>query len=156
MRFLVIPYCHRLELSAFFAPMSDEASLLAANAAYYRAFVAADPDGMAAIWGDEEICCIHPGWPPIFGREQVLASFREILRNPMQDPVLRRSERALLCGSEGRIVCIEMVGQAALVATNSFRLVDGAWRLVHHQASPLMVQSEPPPTPQAPPTHSLH
>jgi ketosteroid isomerase-like protein len=133
--------------------MSDEASLLAANAAYYRAFVAADLDGMAAIWADDEICCIHPGWPPIFGREPVLASYRDILRNPMQEPVLRRSERALISGSEGRIVCIEMVGQAALVATNGFRLVNGVWRLAHHQASPLMAQNEPP---RQPPPRSLH
>jgi hypothetical protein len=133
--------------------MSDETSLLAANAAYYRAFISGDVDAMAQIWGHDDISCIHPGWPPLIGREPVLASYRDILRNPLQEPIVRRNERALLSGTDGRVVCVEVVGGAALVATNWFRLVEGAWRLVHHQASPLAVASaEPPPEPP----RSLH
>jgi ketosteroid isomerase-like protein len=126
--------------------MSDEASLLAANAAYYRAFVEGDFDAMSALWAAEDISCVHPGWPALIGREVVLASYRDILRNPMQEPIVRRNERALVSGADGRVLCIEVVGGAALVATNWFRLVDGAWRLVHHQASPVAATApEPPP-----------
>jgi ketosteroid isomerase-like protein len=137
--------------------MSDEISLLAANAAYYRAFAACDIKGMGDIWGQEDISCIHPGWPALIGRDAVLASYRDILRNPRQEPILRRNERALIAGAEGRVICLEVVGESALVATNQFRFVDGAWRLVHHQASPLMVaepERSPPPAPERP--RSLH
>jgi hypothetical protein len=117
--------------------MSDESQLLAANAAYYLAFAEGDIAGMGAIWGEADVSCIHPGWPALIGREAVLASYRDIFRNPLQEPITRRSERTLVSRVDGRVFCVEVVGVAALVATNWFRLVDGAWRLVHHQASPL-------------------
>jgi hypothetical protein len=134
--------------------MSDETSLLAANASYYRAFIEGDMDSMSALWGEEDVTCIHPGWPALIGREVVLASYRDILRNPMQEPIVRRNERALISGADGRVLCVEVVGGAALVATNWFRLVDGAWRLVHHQASPLAAVAAEPPPPERP--RSLH
>ncbi|BGE86751.1 MULTISPECIES: nuclear transport factor 2 family protein [Methylosinus] len=134
--------------------MSDETSLLAANAAYYRAFIEGDIDRMSALWGEDDVACIHPGWPPLFGREAVLASYRDILRNPMQEPIVRRNERALIAGAEGRVICVEVVGGAALVATNWFRFAGGAWRLVHHQASPLAIGAPEPPPQERP--RSLH
>ena len=68
--------------------------------------------------------CIHPGWPPLVGREAVLASYREIFRNPMQDEIELGPETLICSGDDGRIVCIELVGGARLVATNWFRRVD--------------------------------
>ncbi|PWB80434.1 MAG: hypothetical protein C3F11_17935 [Methylocystaceae bacterium] len=123
--------------------MPDEASLLAANRAYYRAFSSNDFTAMNEIWGQGDISCVHPGWPVLVGRQAVLASYRDILRNPQQEPIQHRNETAMLSATEGRVFCVEIVGEAALVATNWFRLVDGAWRLVHHQASPLATLSEP-------------
>jgi hypothetical protein len=35
------------------------------------------------------------------------------------------------------VLCVETVGEATLVATNLFKRVEGEWRLVHHQASPI-------------------
>jgi hypothetical protein len=35
------------------------------------------------------------------------------------------------------VLCIEIVEGTALAATNQFSRVDGAWRLVHHQSSPI-------------------
>lgn len=134
--------------------MSDDAALLAANAAYYRAFIGGDIVAMSALWGEEDVTCIHPGWPALIGREVVLASYRDILRNPMQEPIARRNERALLSGADGRVLCVEVVGGAALMATNWFRLVDGVWRLVHHQASPLVSAPAEAPPPERP--RSLH
>lgn len=131
--------------------MSDEISLLSANGAYYKAFSACDYKAMSEIWGPDDISCIHPGWPALIGRDAVLASYREILRNPRQEPIRHRNETAIVSATDGRVLCIEIVGEAALVATNWFKLVDGAWRLVHHQASPLATVPE---TPERP--HSLH
>ncbi len=52
--------------------MTDTDAILAANAAYYEAFVAGDFARMSAIWADEDVSCIHPGWPVLIGRKPVL------------------------------------------------------------------------------------
>jgi len=55
---------------------------------------------------------------------------------------------AMVSGGDGRVFCLEIVGRAALVATNWFRRIDGAWRMVHHQATPLAAltpDDKPPP-----------
>jgi len=119
--------------------MTEDDALRAANTAYYDAFAARDAAAMARIWAEADVACVHPGWPPLFGREAVLASYREIFRNPQQADVERGAETLLCTGDEGRVVCVEKVGEAVLVATNWFRRAGGSWRLVHHQASPLSV-----------------
>lgn len=122
--------------------MSDETALLAANRAYYRAFSGCDFEAMSELWGTGEISCVHPGWPALIGRDAVLASYREIMRNPSQEPIEFRSERTLIAATEGRVFCVEVVAGVALMATNWFKLAHGAWSLVHHQASPLASFSE--------------
>jgi SnoaL-like domain len=129
--------------------MSDEAAIRAANAAYYRAFASGDFAAMSSIWADEHVSCIHPGWPVLIGREAILESYREIMRNPNQERIEPHNETVLAGSEEARVVCVEFVGGAALAATNLFRRVDGAWRMTHHQASPIAalvedVASQPP------------
>ena len=117
--------------------MTEDDALRAANVAYYRAFARRDAEAMARLWAQEGVSCVHPGWPPIFGREAVLASYREIFKNPFQEEIGPSAETLIRAGNDGRIVCLERVGEALLVATNWFRRVDSDWRLLHHQASPL-------------------
>lgn len=117
--------------------MSDEAAILAANAAYYRAFSGGDFAAMRRIWADDKVSCIHPGWPALIGRQAILDSYREILRNPNQERIDPRQETVLAAGDEARVICVEFVGGAALAATNLFKRIDGAWRMTHHQASPI-------------------
>ena len=105
--------------------MSDKDTILAANGAYYRAFSAADFAAMSEIWADDDVSCVHPGWPVLIGREAILHSYRDILRNPLQDPIQHHDERALVSGSEARVFCTELVNGMALVATNWFRRVNG-------------------------------
>jgi ketosteroid isomerase-like protein len=117
--------------------MSDETAILAANGAYYRAFTGADFTAMSRIWADDNVSCIHPGWPVLIGREAILESYREILRNPNQERIDLRNETVLTAGDEARVICVEFVGGAALAATNLFKRIDGEWRMTHHQASPI-------------------
>jgi ketosteroid isomerase-like protein len=130
--------------------MSDKNDPLAAHAAYYRAFCDRDLAAMAALWAEANVSCIHPGWAAIVDRDAILASFREIFRNPHQEKIETQGEYAIIDGDEARVICVERVADTMLVATNQFRRQDGDWRLVHHQASPLVV------APGAPPRHSLH
>jgi ketosteroid isomerase-like protein len=117
--------------------MSDEATILAANAAYYRAFATADFAAMSRVWAEGNVSCIHPGWPVLIGRQAILESYREILRNPNQERIESRNETVMVSGDEARVFCVEFVGGAALATTNLFTRVDDAWRMTHHQASPI-------------------
>jgi hypothetical protein len=68
-----------------------------------------------------------------------LESYRNILSNPNQDRIEPHNAMAMVRGDEGRVICVELIGgnALALAATNWFRRVDGAWRMIHHQASPI-------------------
>ena len=129
--------------------MSDTDAILAANAAYYRAFSTGDVAAMDQIWADDGVSCVHPGWTPLIGRAAVVDSYRNILTSPNRVRIAHREDTAILTGAEGRVVCIEIVeGTALLAATNFYRRIGGAWRMVHHQASPVAVavdESERPP-----------
>lgn len=129
--------------------MSDSDAILAANAAYYRAFSTGDVAAMGRIWADDGVSCVHPGWTPLIGRAAVIESYRNILTSPNRVRIAHREDTAIVIGDEGRVVCIEIVEETALLAaTNFFRHIGGAWRMVHHQASPIAVavdESEPPP-----------
>jgi ketosteroid isomerase-like protein len=129
--------------------MSDTDAILAANAAYYRAFSTGDVAAMDQIWADDGVSCVHPGWTPLIGRAAVVDSYRNILTSPNRVRIAHREDTAILTGDEGRVVCIEIVeGTALLAATNFYRRIGGAWRMVHHQASPIAVaveESEPSP-----------
>ncbi len=124
--------------------MSDENDILAANAAYYSAFAGADFDAMSHVWADDKLSCIHPGWPALVGRPAILESYRQILANPEQEWIEPRNATVILGGEEARVLCVEFVGGSALAATNLFRRVNGAWRMTHHQASPIAALVEEP------------
>ena len=116
------------------------AEVLFANEAFYAAFAAGSFEDMAAIWSDSDtVCCLHPGQPPIHGRDAILESWRDILREP---PPIRCVEPVLLpLGEEGAaVVCWEVIDGGQLIATNLFRREQGLWQIVHHQAGPLSVQ----------------
>jgi ketosteroid isomerase-like protein len=128
--------------------MSDASEILAANAAYYRAFASGDFAAMTRIWAEAGVSCVHPGWPALVGRDAILESYRGILHGMNRVRILHRDDTAIVMGDDARVLCVEIVEGAALAATNCYRRVDGAWRMVHHQASPIAAQveeSEPPP-----------
>jgi hypothetical protein len=86
------------------------------------------------------VLCVHPGWTPLIGREAVLASWRDILGNPEAPSVACHDDTAFLYGEVAIVLCEEALPAGRLAATNVFAKEDGAWRLVHHQASPIFVQ----------------
>jgi len=127
--------------------VSNEAEVLVANAAFYRAFEDRDVEAMERLWCERNtITCIHPGWAPLFGREAVMASFRSILLNPRAQGVRSSGAAANIVGDTAIVICFESVGGARLVATNVF-VRDGAhWKMIHHQAGPV-AEEEPHDTP---------
>jgi ketosteroid isomerase-like protein len=115
----------------------DEAEVLEANASFYRTFRRRDFAGMDALWSRSSlVACAHPGWPVLYGREEVIASWKAILANPESPRVDHDEPRVLAHGELAVVICTERVGETELVATNAFAREDGAWRMIHHQAAP--------------------
>jgi hypothetical protein len=75
------------------------------------------------------------------GRDAVLQSWRNILANPESPHVMCHDDRALLYGDVATVLCEEEIDTGHLVATNIFVREGGAWRMVHHQASPIVMRS---------------
>lgn len=114
-------------------------ALLAANLEFYRAFTARDLAAMEQIWARETpVLCLHPGWTLLRGRDAVLESWRQILAGPDAPRVVCHDDQAFLFGEVGIVTCEEELDGGSLAATNMFVKEDGRWRLVHHQASPIV------------------
>jgi hypothetical protein len=124
---------------------TGEADLLRANRAFYEAFNERDIAAMDELWAHHTpVACVHPGWPPLHGRDEVMESWREILLGEGSPRVRCDRAYAVLLGAAGFVTCLEHLENGTLVATNTFSLEDGIWQLVHHQASPLNAEEDEP------------
>ena len=127
-------------------------ALLAANLEFYRAFTTHDVAAMERVWALETpVLCLHPGWELLRGRQAVLESWRQILSNPEAPHVVVHEDQAFLFGEVGIVTCEEELDGGSLAATNMFVKEQGLWRLVHHQASPILSRRA-----EAPPPGRLH
>jgi ketosteroid isomerase-like protein len=123
--------------------VSSDFEVLDANSAFYAAFSDRDLEAMDAVWASEApVVCVHPGWDALRGREAVMDSWRAILNGPGSPEIGCSHAFAQVLGETALVVCREHVPGGELVATNVFVQEGGAWKLVHHQASPLATESE--------------
>jgi ketosteroid isomerase-like protein len=117
-----------------------EADVLAANAAFYRAFSEGDFAAMSRLWAERaSVACFHPTSVVLVGRARVLESWKEILRQTSRLEMRCDRARVHLLGEVAFVTGYEGNGSqsAHLAVTNVFVLEDGRWRMVHHQAGPL-------------------
>ncbi len=123
---------------------TERSALLRTNAAFYRAFAERDIEAMDELWAQRTpVACIHPGWPALHGRDDVMSSWRAILLGSEAPEIRCEQAVALLIGETGLVTCVERIGDDVLVATNVFAREQGLWQIVHHQAGPV---SSPDPT----------
>jgi hypothetical protein len=116
----------------------DLAALEFANEAFYQAFATADLAAMDAVWAAQpNVFCVHPGWPPITNRAEVMASWQEILGATAPIPVACIAPKVSVFGEIGLVCCYERFTDQHLVASNLFIRADGRWRMIHHHAGPL-------------------
>lgn len=139
----------------------EVSAVLAANAALYDAFESADLDLMQAVWLNgahaEDVICVHPGWPALRGRGQVLRSWVMIMANTSSISFVLTDVDATVDGEVAVVTCVEniltgmpevaepmpLLGSAGLSggrmsATNVFRHTDTGWRLWVHHSSPVL------------------
>jgi len=122
--------------------LTDIDAILNANLDFYRAFNERSVKAMEALWATgAPVLCVHPGWNALAGREPVIQSWRAILANPEAPRVMVHDDRAFLYGDLAIVQCEEELESGHLVATNIFIREDGGWKMIHHQASPLMVRA---------------
>ncbi len=126
--------------------MSDRNAVLFANTAFYAAFAGRDADAMEQVWSkDKVVSCSHPGWQPLSGRAEVIASWRSILGNPEAPNITCRAERATIYGDFALVTCIEQIGDGGdsefLTATNVFVRTGSIWVMIHHQAGPASIDA---------------
>jgi len=112
--------------------------VLEANERFYRAFARRDADGMARLWADRHpVACVHPGWDVLDGREKVDESWRRILGSEGAPDLSCEVAEAHVLGEVAFVTCHEVMDGGVLATTNLFVREDGAWRMVHHQATPI-------------------
>lgn len=125
------------------ASLTDIDAVLKANLDFYRAFNDRSIKAMEALWAAHSpVLCVHPGWTALTGREPVIESWRAILSNSDAPGVMVHDDRAFLYGDLAIVQCEEELDNGHLVATNMFVRENGAWKMIHHQASPLVVRNE--------------
>ncbi|MEV0089951.1 nuclear transport factor 2 family protein [Streptomyces sp. NPDC050738] len=142
------------------APADLEAVELA-NTAFYETMERGDFDELSDLWlsGDEEleISCIHPGWPVLTGRGEVLRSYALIMANTEYIQFFLTDVKVALAGDTALVTCTEnilsggpaeesgelgpLVGQL-VVATNVFRRTMDGWKLWSHHGSPVLAESD--------------
>ncbi len=124
--------------------MADGAAVLFANEAFYLAFQTHDLEAMDALWSRHtSVACIHPGWPALQTRDEVISSWKGIFSADESPDVRHHSARAFVTEHTAFVVCYERTGQADLVATNIFVPEEGGWKLVLHQAGVCSEAPEP-------------
>lgn len=123
--------------------MTERDAVLSANLEFYRAFTTQDESAMEALWARHlPVSCIHPGRSPLRDREAVIRSWRDILGNPDAPRLMCHDEEAVIYGEMAVVTCEEDLSANILIATNIFAKEDGGWRMVHHQAGPLVMRQD--------------
>ena len=112
--------------------------VVAANQRFYDAFAERSFEKLEAVWAREHaVAVIHPGWPPLTGRDAVLDSWRRIVGGPNPPDIRCSDAQAHVVGETALVLCTEHLPDADLIATNLFVREEATWRMFHHHAGPL-------------------
>ena len=135
-------------------PISDREAVLGANAVFYRAIEQQDRAAMGECWAKvPHARCIHPGWEPLCGWEEIVGSWGQIFRN-LQNLRFELVDLTVRVG--GHLAWVDLCenleathegkpARSQVVTTNLFeRQPDGRWRMIHHHSSPVMVRQPSP------------
>ena len=127
----------------------DQAKLVrTANDSFYKAFESLDIDQMERIWlPASHIKCIHPGWPVLSGPGPVMQSWQRIFDSSESMKFDLAEVQVQVTGTTGWVVLLEnlesQTGQGTshsqILATNIFQERNGAWFIVHHHGSPILM-----------------
>ena len=152
------------------APRTDVEQVELANTAFYEALERGDFEGLSSLWlapldtADDDIegdgaviSCVHPGWPVLNGRGEVLRSYALIMANTEYIQFFLTDVEIAVDGDTALVTCTENIltggpaeddGSAGslvgglVVATNVFRRTSDGWRLWVHHGSPVLAEED--------------
>ncbi|WP_405778284.1 nuclear transport factor 2 family protein [Streptomyces sp. NBC_00859] len=127
-----------------------------ANTAFYETMERGDFDVLSTLWLEDEISCVHPGWPVLTGRGDVLRSYALIMANTEYIQFFLTDVVVNVADDTALVTCTEnilsggpaeeagelgpLVGQL-VVATNTFRRTPEGWKLWSHHGSPVLAET---------------
>jgi len=116
--------------------MDSEAGALCANNEFYAAFRACDADRMGKLWLDSDRCrCLHPGWPAIEGREEIVSSWEALLSSRGQMDIQCQRPTVQIRGNLACLICLECLDKVTMVvAVNKFEATPQGWKMWYHEA----------------------
>ncbi len=118
----------------------DDDSVIAANEHFYQAFRSGDFAEMEKVWSArDEVSVYHPNWPGILGREDVMASWYQVMVLSEPPPVFPKDVTIVRAGKVAMVFCTEDMGDTRMTASNVFVEEDGVWKMTNHHASPLPI-----------------
>ncbi|WP_299539497.1 nuclear transport factor 2 family protein [uncultured Streptomyces sp.] len=139
---------------------ADIAAVEEANTAFYEAVEGGDLDRLSDAWlpgEDLTVSCVHPGWPVLRGRGDVLRSYALIMANTEYIQFFLTDVAVAMTEDTASVTCTEnilsggpaeegeelgpLVGQL-VVATNVFRRTPGGWKLWSHHGSPVLADTD--------------
>ena len=141
---------------------ADIEAITEANEEFYAAAEAGDLDRLGAIWlagpFEASVQCVHPGWAPVFGREDVLRSWAVVCANTpflqffLTDVRIDVVDRIAVVSLTENIITDMSAGSSEedpgfiaggrATTLNVFRRTDDGWRLWMHHASAVMESVE--------------
>jgi ketosteroid isomerase-like protein len=146
---------------------ADIAAITDANEEFYNAAEAGDLDRLGAIWlsgpFQDSVQCVHPGWAPVFGREEVLRSWAVVCANTpflqffLTDVRVDVVDRIAVVSLTENIITDMSAGSGSeddpgfiaggrATTINLFRRSEDGWRLWMHHASAVIDSIEPDPS----------
>ncbi|MBP2404298.1 nuclear transport factor 2 family protein [Streptomyces syringium] len=139
---------------------TDSERVELANTALYEAVERGDTVAMEQLWVDSpdvDVSCVHPGWPVLRGRGEVLRSYALIMASTDYIQFFLTDVEVAVAGDTALVTCTEnilsggpaetegelgpLVGQL-VVATNVFRRVGEDWKVWSHHGSPVLAGRE--------------
>jgi len=142
------------------AAAADIAEVEQANTAFYEALERGDHKKLSDLWlpgEDLTVSCVHPGWPVLTGRGDVLRSYALIMANTEYIQFFLTDVNVAMTGDTALVTCTEnilsggpaedgdalgpLVGQL-VVATNVFRRTPEGWKLWSHHGSPVLAETD--------------
>lgn len=141
---------------------ADIEAITEANEEFYAAAEAGDLDRLGAIWlagpFESSVQCVHPGWAPVFGREDVLRSWAVVCANTpflqffLTDVRVDVVDRIAVVSLTENIITDMSAGSSEedpgfiaggrATTLNVFRRTEDGWRLWMHHASAVMESVE--------------
>jgi ketosteroid isomerase-like protein len=132
-----------------------------ANQSFYDAVETSDLDALEAVVLSgplaESVAVVHPGWPVLRGRREVMRSYALIMANTDYIQFFLTDVEVAVDGDAAIVTCTENIltggpaeedGSAGslvgglVVATNVFHRTADGWRLWVHHGSPVLAEED--------------